>query len=205
MGLTIAYSKIKKRNLVLINNDTYQRETVSERPIRPPLMLSAHWLQFTSRSGQHFLKIQRATSRTNIGLFVLIWIHHLYISPGHRGIFFRGGKVIFPDFFPSLKSFFPVENSILVDPKQISVVLKSETKEEEKKKSSPHFVTFPPSIFNFPLSLFDFLSFLHFPSSLCLSLPGRSAEISSEQCQGALCPPASATAYPIMHLDWRPV
>ena len=37
MGLTIAYSKIKERNLVLINNDTYQRETLSEWPIRPPL------------------------------------------------------------------------------------------------------------------------------------------------------------------------
>ena len=37
MRLTIAYSKIKKRNVVLINNDTHQRETVSERPIRPPL------------------------------------------------------------------------------------------------------------------------------------------------------------------------
>ena len=40
MRLTIAYSKIKKRNLVLINNDTHQRETVSERPIRPPLNLT---------------------------------------------------------------------------------------------------------------------------------------------------------------------
>ena len=29
MRLTIAYSKLKMRNLVLINNDTYQRETVS--------------------------------------------------------------------------------------------------------------------------------------------------------------------------------
>ena len=37
MRLTIAYSQIKKRNLVLINNDTYQRETLSERPIRQPL------------------------------------------------------------------------------------------------------------------------------------------------------------------------
>ena len=37
MRLTIAYSKIKRRNLVLINNYTYQRETVSERPIRQPL------------------------------------------------------------------------------------------------------------------------------------------------------------------------
>ena len=33
----MAYSKIKKRNLVLINNATYQRETLSERPIRQPL------------------------------------------------------------------------------------------------------------------------------------------------------------------------
>ena len=29
MRLTIAYSKIKKPNLVLISNDTYQRETLS--------------------------------------------------------------------------------------------------------------------------------------------------------------------------------
>ena len=40
MRLTIAYSKIKKRNLVLINNDTYEREPLSERPIRQPLKLS---------------------------------------------------------------------------------------------------------------------------------------------------------------------
>ena len=37
MRLTIAYSKIKKRNLLLINNDTYQRETLSEQPVRQPL------------------------------------------------------------------------------------------------------------------------------------------------------------------------
>ena len=37
MCLKIAYLIIKKRNLVVINNDTYQRETVSERPIRQPL------------------------------------------------------------------------------------------------------------------------------------------------------------------------
>ena len=39
MRLTIAFSKIQKRNLVLINNATYQRETLSERPIRQPLTL----------------------------------------------------------------------------------------------------------------------------------------------------------------------
>ena len=37
MRLTIAYSKIKKRNLVLISIATYQRETLSERPIRQTL------------------------------------------------------------------------------------------------------------------------------------------------------------------------
>ena len=40
MRLTIAYSKIKKRNLVLIINDTYQRETLADRPIRQPLSAS---------------------------------------------------------------------------------------------------------------------------------------------------------------------
>ena len=38
MHLTIAYSKFKKKqDLVLINNATYQRETLPERPIRQPL------------------------------------------------------------------------------------------------------------------------------------------------------------------------
>ena len=46
MRLTIAYSKIKKRNLVLINNATHQRETVSERPIRPPLIKESHEEKF---------------------------------------------------------------------------------------------------------------------------------------------------------------
>ena len=43
MRLTIAHSKIKKRNLVLINNDTYQRETLSERPIRQPLNIPSYY------------------------------------------------------------------------------------------------------------------------------------------------------------------
>ena len=38
MRLTIAYSKIKKQNLVLIKNATYQRQTVSDRPIRQLLI-----------------------------------------------------------------------------------------------------------------------------------------------------------------------
>ena len=48
MRLTIAYSKIKKRNLVLINNATHQRETLSERSIRPPLSIKK--FHFVSQS-----------------------------------------------------------------------------------------------------------------------------------------------------------
>ena len=50
MRLTVAHSKIKKRNLVLINSDTYQRETLSERPIRHPLNTYLHKVPRTSVS-----------------------------------------------------------------------------------------------------------------------------------------------------------
>ena len=39
MRLPIAYSNIKKRNLVLINNVKHQRETLTEWPIRLPLRM----------------------------------------------------------------------------------------------------------------------------------------------------------------------
>ena len=67
MRLTIAYSKIKKRNLVLINNDTYQRETLSEWPIRQPL--SKHVEPF-SKLSVSMDKLQKAlqTCREQIGL-----------------------------------------------------------------------------------------------------------------------------------------
>ena len=44
MCLIIAYSKIKKQNLVLTNNDTHQRETLSEQPIRLPLKPYREWV-----------------------------------------------------------------------------------------------------------------------------------------------------------------
>ena len=47
MRLTIAYSKIKKQNLVLINNATHQRETLSERPIRhAPSYLASRFTRY---------------------------------------------------------------------------------------------------------------------------------------------------------------
>ena len=65
MRLTIAYSKIKKRNLVLINNDIYQRETLSERPIRQPLKIDDSLFSKMSVGGgilEKELKNQEETS-----------------------------------------------------------------------------------------------------------------------------------------------
>ena len=74
--------------------------------------------------------------------------------------------------------------------------MKSE-KKKKKKRSSPLFITFPTSIFNFPPSLFPFLQFSSFllnfhPFSL-FSLPlfpYTSAKICQSEISGALFPPA---------------
>ena len=95
---------------------------------------------------------------------------------GHRRkIFSEGAKSFFLIFVSTSNAFCRYKISILVDPKQISVVLKSEKQKnknknknkqtEKTKKKSPHFVTFPPSIFNFPPSLLQF-SFFSSPFSL---------------------------------------
>ena len=86
---------------------------------------------------------------------------------GVTGIFFWGGKVIFPDFFPGVKCFFPVESSHFGRPKtnfrrfQKWKQKKNKTKQKKKKKkrSLPLFMTFPTSISNFPPSLFPFSFF----------------------------------------------
>ena len=85
---------------------------------------------------------------------------HLNSTPaqgtrGVRGIFFRGGKVIFPW----------QKILVLVHPKQILVVLKSEKK-----------IVFPSFL----------LHFFFFP---CLSFPVGQQKFPSEKCR-ALCPPA---------------
>ena len=79
----------------------------------------------------------------------------------------------------------------LVDPKQIQWFWKVKSK---RKKPSPHFVTFPPSIINFTPSLFRFSFF--FPSSSffpCLSFPCRSAEITQWEVSGGTMPPPAVT------------
>ena len=122
-------------------------------------------------------------------VFILIAAHaSINASPltptkqGVTGIFFWGGKVVFPDFFP-----------ILVDPKQISVVLKTEKQKKKKKKKKKKVIS---SFFNFSSFHFQF-SFFSAPFSLfpCLSFPGTSAEISrSEVLGGTLSPICYAIA-----------
>ena len=69
MRLTIAYSKIKKRNLVLINNGTNQRETLSELPIRPPLEC-----YFFTNAEADFNQTLHEDSLTQDYYIVFIWV-----------------------------------------------------------------------------------------------------------------------------------
>ena len=63
----------------------------------------------------------------------------------------------------------------------------------KSKKSSPQFVTFPSSIFNFPHSLLLFSFFSPFFPLVSLKFPGRSVEISQSEVSGGTrlppCPP----------------
>ena len=103
-----------------------------------------------------------------------------FIRRGVRGVFSEGGKVIFRDFFPGMKCFFPVENFHFGRPetKNISRLekwkakKKKKKKERKKKKSSAHFVTFHPSIFDFPSFFLLFCSIS--PFILASLFPGRS-------------------------------
>ena len=110
---------------------------------------------------------------------------------GVTGKFFWGGKVI----FPGVKCFFPVENFNFGRPKTNFSSFWKVRRKKKKKKASSYFVTFPPSIFNFPPSLlqfsfFFFSIFTPFPFFFFAFFPGRSAEISrSDVSGGALCSP----------------
>ena len=114
--------------------------------------------------------------------------HNMNSSQGRkRSIFQR--EQIFPGFVPGVKCFLLVENSHFGRPKINSSHFKkwkarkkkknkqtkklktkqNRQKTNKQKRSSPHFVTFPPSIFNFPPSLLWF-SFFSSPFSI-FSLP----------------------------------
>ena len=114
--------------------------------------------------------------------------HRLYcVISGVKVIFSRGGKVTFPDFFPTWNMLFPGKNSPFWYT-QISVV--SKKWKAKKKKSSAHFHNFSPSIFNFsPLPFQIFLLFPSiFPFFLAPLFPVGQQKFPGEKCQGALGP-----------------
>ena len=96
------------------------------------------------------------------------------IPRGITGIFFWGGKVIFPDFFPSVKCIFPVENSHFGRPKTNFSCFekwkaKNEKREREKKKKGPLLFLYFSS-FTFKFSTFLFSIFLLFCSIFTIFL-----------------------------------
>ena len=119
----------------------------------------------------------------------------------NRYIFLRG-IVIFPDFFPGVKCFFPAENSHFGRPKtNFRHFQKWQAKKKKKKKkrvltsfynfSYFHFKFFHLPFYNFP-SLFSI--FTPFPLFPCPFFADTSAKISRSEVfgggtLGALCPP----------------
>ena len=111
---------------------------------------------------------------------------------GIRGIFFRRGKVTFPDFSRhEMLFFFPVEISILVDAKQIKFHWLQKSDKQKKKSPLLIFVPFPLTIY---ISSFSF-PFFFFSSPFSLFSWPLFSQLASKNflvknvC-GALCPPA---------------
>ena len=114
---------------------------------------------------------------------------------GRKRNIFQRGQSQFSQFFPGVEYDFSRYNlSILVAPKQISVVSKSDKQKKKKKKHlSPfHFQFSTSSLSNFPSFPLHF-SFLPFPF-----FPGRSEKFPGEKCQGVLCPSACYATVPLI-------
>ena len=122
---------------------------------------------------------------------------------GVTGIFFWGGKVIFPDFFPGVKCFFPVENSHFGRPKtNFRRFQKWKAKKKKKKKrSSPLFLMF--SCFHFQFSTFSSQFSPLFPFFLASFFPIRQQNFPVRSLWGALCPPCPPPPPPVTPLsEW---
>ena len=119
---------------------------------------------------------------------------------GHNRKIFLRGQSNFSWFFSQHEMHFPGRNFHFGRPKtNFSVFWK--VRRRKKKRSSPHFVTFPPSIFNFPPSLLQF-SFLSsqfsplFPFFLASFIPVGQQKLPGQKFLGALCPSPLLRHYP---------
>ena len=101
------------------------------------------------------------------------WSEMKFNTGGVTGIFFWGGKVVFPDFFsPAWNALSWEKIPILVDPKQISVILKS--KRKKKELFLLPFSTLPFSDFPFLMLPFSLFSLPLFSWYISRNFPVRS-------------------------------
>ena len=120
---------------------------------------------------------------------------------GVTDIFFWGGKVIFPDFFPGVKCFFLIENSHFGTPKTNFCCLQK-WKAKKKKKKGPHllfilpFPIFHLLFYNFPSFFSIFTSFSLFSWYVSKNFPVRSL-------WGALCPHLLCHSIMLLCLDCK--
>ena len=130
-------------------------------------------------------------------------------SRGVTGIFFWGGKVIFPDFFPGVKCFFPVENSHFGRPKT-NFRRFQKWKAKKKKKVLTSF----SDVFLLPFPIFHlfYSIFTPFPFFLASFFPIRQQKFPGQKSLGghsaplppAPPPPVTPLAYRILMPFWVP-
>ena len=161
---------------------------------------------------QYFGQIQtRVNSATSINVLLNstvvwkqchCWCTYRAQTQGRKRKIFHRGQSNFSWFFPGVKCLFPVENSHFGRSK---TNFSGFEKWKKRKRKGPLliFLTIPPSIFNFPPSLFRF-SFFSAPFSLiflqCLSFPGRSEEIFPVRSLWGTLPPPPPPVTPLHKL-----
>ena len=143
----------------------------------------------------HFSPLNTFPALCVLGWKRPLFICCLFTHTDVTGIFFWGGKVIFPEFFPGMKCFFPLENSHFGRPKTYFRRFQKWKAKRKKKRSSPLFRPFllPFTIFHVPF--YNFPSFLpNFHSFSLFSLPLFSRYISKnflvKSLWGDTLPPA---------------
>ena len=151
---------------------------------------------FIFRTSNPYLIFKLGNLRITISILIseLVTLQTSGCSPcrGVTGIFFWGGKVIFPDFFPGVKCFFPVENSHFGRPKtNFRRFQKWKAKKKKKKRSSPLFLTF--SCFHFQFSTFSPQFSPLFPFFLASFFPIRQQKFPGQKSLGGHSAPPPVT------------
>ena len=117
---------------------------------------------------------------------------------GVTGIFFWGGKVIFPDVFPGVKCFFPVENSHFGRPKTNFRRFQKWKAKKKKKKKKKKVLTSFSDVFLLPFPIFHlfYSIFTPFPFFLASFFPIRQQKFPGQKSLGGhSAPPPPPACY----------